>query len=115
ANSFQLYSGRPVGCCMETMTNLPFTLGSQAWNSTESLTFGRTTTSPSTGLPPVVGLHASWVPYKVLTRGWMRSICEIPRSQPRHSPNCWLLALIPHFLKVFTAQSLAFCICGVPT
>src|SRR5690606_29706853 len=30
AYSFQLYSGRPVGWCMEIITNLPLTWGSQA-------------------------------------------------------------------------------------
>src|SRR5690554_6789643 len=69
AHSFQLSSGRPVGCFMAIITNFPFTWGSHFWKDKESLIVGRTIHSAVTPFLFVPGLHANWVPFKVCTLG----------------------------------------------
>ena len=104
AHSSQSASGRQVGCGSEVRTNLPFTSGSQAWNSVESATSPRNTT-PAFTLPRVPGLQASIMPSSVRTRGSTRSMCVSPRSHPFHVPYCSLRAATPQRLYIATSQS----------
>ncbi|COZ14417.1 Uncharacterised protein [Mycobacterium tuberculosis] len=67
--SFQLASGRPVGCGIEIMTYLPFTCGNHALNASESLKSANGMTSASIAFPLVVGLHANCVPANDFWRG----------------------------------------------
>ena len=82
----QSSDGRQVGHAGETITILPLALGSHFTNSVLSLKRGSTIASALIGLPFVPGLHASIVPSSVRTRGLMRSMCDVPRRQPRQVP-----------------------------
>ena len=82
----QSSEGRQVGHAGETITILPFAFGSHFTNSVLSLNFGSTITSALIGLPFVPGLQASIVPSSERTRGLTRSMCDVPRRQPRHVP-----------------------------
>src|SRR3569833_161650 len=115
ANSFQLSSGRPVGWHIDIITSLPFTFGSHSLKAFESARSGRIITSAVTVFLPIPGLQANCVPSSDFTRGDTISMCDIPRSQPRHSPHFSLWAGISQLLYFSTAQSLACFICGVPT
>src|SRR5579859_7347622 len=82
----QSSDGRHVGHAGETITIFPFACGSHLTNSVLSLNFGRMIASAFIGFPLEPGLHASIVPSRVRTRGLMRSMCDVPRRQPRHVP-----------------------------
>src|SRR5690606_36087749 len=69
AYSSQLYSGRPVGCGIEIITNFPFTCGSHCWYAAESARSGNAITSAVTVFRFVEGLHASCIPSRLFTRG----------------------------------------------
>ncbi len=104
----QLVSGRQVGWAKETRTNLPFACGSQAANAALSGTSGRITTGARTILPfGVPGLQASIIPSSERTRGATRSMCVVPRRQPRHVPYRSLRAGMPQARYVCTSQSCA--------
>ena len=112
AHFSQLSSGRHVGCGNEMSTNLPFACGSHATNAALSATSGRTTTGARTGRPfGVGGLQASIVPSSVRTRGDTRSMCVLPRRQPRHVPYCSLRAAMPQLAYVAISQ---FCAAVIP-
>src|SRR5581483_8464933 len=47
-------------------------------------------------------------------RGETRSMCEYPRTHPRHVPYCSSLAGMPNELYVLTSHSCAFFVAGEP-
>src|SRR5690625_4633530 len=65
AYSSQVASGLPVGCNMDAITSLPFTLGNHLAKLIESLiSSGNKITSAVTPLFEVAGLQANCIPYK---------------------------------------------------
>ena len=110
----QSSDGRHVGQAGESSTILPLAFGSHFTNSVLSLNFGSTMASAVTGLPLVPGLQASMVPASDRTRGWRRSMCDVPRRHPRHVPYCSRLASMPHALYLPITQSLAERMPGLP-
>src|SRR6266545_716797 len=93
-------------------TNFPLAWGSQATNAALSATSGAITTGARTGRPRgVPGLQASIVPSSERIRGASRSMCVLPRRQPRQVPYCSLRAVTPHDAYVATSQ---FCAASMP-
>ena len=84
-NHSRLSSGRQLSSGREIRTNLPRTSSTHSSNASGLAASARITTSASTG-PSVGGLHAAAIPESVLTRGSMRSMWLIPRSQPLQVP-----------------------------
>src|SRR5947208_3651692 len=111
---YQSSLGRHVGHAGDRSTTLPRACGSHFTNSVESLNLGRTIASAVTGTPFVPGLQASIVPSSDRVRGPTRSMCEVPRRQPRHVPYCSRLASMPHALYCDMTQLLAARIPGLP-
>src|SRR6056297_827903 len=100
---------------MLTITIFPFTVGSHLTKARESWTLGNKITGAVIPFLPVLGLQASCVALRLAILGDIISTCDISRSQPRHVPHCWFSAEMPHLANLFTAQSWAVFICGVPT
>src|SRR5688500_2061458 len=95
-------------------TNFPRACGSHATNAELSRNSGWMTVDPETSRPPVPALHASSDHSSDRTRGVSRSMCVVPRRQPRHLPYSSLRASTPPLLYVATSQSLPRFILGDP-
>src|SRR4029079_4621782 len=95
-NANESQFGRHDSRVGDVITSLPFACGSHLTKSLLSANCGIRIGSASTFLPPVPGLQPTICPSSVRCRGAMRSMCDGPRTHPRHVPYCSFFADTPN-------------------